>query len=167
MLTLRPTKMLARRMALSVGPSEGPAANPYADWSLHNFIFSRCRYLIVVNTRSLLPVVIPARGITNGPILVKAMMESIGDNLRLSGWGSLFERFILVETGTTKIAPIESRSLLGSINELVFFAKVELNAGVPADAAGFRLREIPMTYLGGTSADRIFPQMAVAESSPK
>lgn len=161
MLTLRPTKTLARRMALSVEPSEGPLANPYADWSLHNFTFSSYRYLIVVNTRSLLPVVIRARGITTGPVLVAALMKSVGDNLRISGWGSLFERFILADAAATKFAPIEGRSLLGSINELVYHAKVELNAGLPAEAAGFRLREIPMTYLGGNSADRIFPLMTV------
>jgi len=49
MLTLRPTKTLARRMALSFEPVGGTVSNPYADWCLHSFTFSSYRYLIAVN----------------------------------------------------------------------------------------------------------------------
>jgi uncharacterized protein DUF6933 len=160
MIILRPTKMLAKRLTLAVAPQEIVPSNPYVDWSVHQFTFSRHRFLIAVNTRSLLPVILSARGIANGPTFAKGILQNIEVHLRAWGWGELWERFVLPEAGTVALAPITSRSVLGSINELVYFASVEMNAGLSPCEASFRLRGIPMTYLKGTSADKVFPHMA-------
>jgi len=81
-------------------------------------------------------------------------------HLRNLGWGDLAEKYLLPKAGAVGIAPIPNRSMLGSINEMVYFASVEMNAGLSPGEASFRLREIPMTYLKGTSAGRVFPHMA-------
>jgi hypothetical protein len=161
MILLRPTKMLAKRLSLTVAARPTAPSNPYADWSVHQFTFSRYRFLVAVNTRSLLPVVMPSRGITDGPTFVRTVLQNIESHLRDTGWGNLADKYLLPEMGAVALAPIESRSLLGSINEMVYFARVEMNAGLSPDEASVRMREIPMTYLeGGTSPDRIFPYMA-------
>jgi len=61
MLTIRPTKMLARRLGLTL-PAVPPAvANRVADWCAHEFQSGRFRYLIFCNTAALLPAVSYAR----------------------------------------------------------------------------------------------------------
>ena len=68
---------------------------------------------------------------------------------------------MLPGSAAARNASIESRSLLGSINELVYFAAVEMSAGVASSEATFRLRQVPVTYLGQKAPEDIFQKMIV------
>lgn len=56
-LTIRPTKMLARRLAIALPPAPPAVANRVADWCEHEFRVGRYRYLMFCSTASLYPVV--------------------------------------------------------------------------------------------------------------
>jgi hypothetical protein len=57
-------------------------------------------------------------------------------------------------------APIPDRAILGSINELIYMAKVFSDLS-PAET-GKKLAETPMTVLGGNSPNRVFPKLTGA-----
>ena len=77
MLTLRPTKMLAKRLKLTVPPTPPPVANRVADWCVHEFRDGRFRYLMFCNTASLYPVVMPGRGVTDDHVLIHSLIEGL------------------------------------------------------------------------------------------
>jgi hypothetical protein len=58
--------MLARRLGIAVPATAPVVTNRVADWCAHEFRVSRYRYLIFCNTASLYPVVMAARGVTDG-----------------------------------------------------------------------------------------------------
>ena len=77
--------------------------------------------------------------------------------------GELEARFhhrILIEGPNFQWAPIPGKSVLGSINELVFLAKCRLeerDCG-PEELSRW-LAQTPMMALGGNSPDRVFPKL--------
>ena len=66
MLTIRPTKILARRLGIELPKAPPVVTNRVADWCAHEFRVARYRYLIFCNTASLYPVVMMATGVTDG-----------------------------------------------------------------------------------------------------
>lgn len=160
MLTIRPTKMLAKRLGIEVPPVPPLVTNRVADWCAHEFRVSRHRYLIFCNTASLYPVVMMASGVTDGPKLAARLMGGLQTCLRGGEWESQFQRRILVEGPFIQWAPIPGKALLGSINELVFAAKIGLQSREygPEELSRW-LAQTPMTVLGGKSPDRVFPKL--------
>lgn len=159
-LTIRPTKMLARRLGIEVPPVPPVVTNRVADWCAHEFKVSRQRYLLFCNTASLYPVVMMATGVTNGPELVLRLMGGLQSCLRGGKLETQFERRIVAEGPFVQWAPIPGKSVLGSINELVFLAKCGLEDGVggPEELSRW-LAKTPMSALGMNSPDRVFPKL--------
>ena len=161
MLTIRPTKMLAKRLGIEVPPVPPAVANRVADWCAHEFKVSRHRYLIFCNTASLYPVVMMATGVTDGPKLVARLMGGLQTCLRGGQVETQFQRRILVEGPLIQWAPIPGRSMLGSINELIFLAQCGLQddpAITPPELSHW-LARTPMSALGMNSPDRVFPKL--------
>jgi hypothetical protein len=159
MIVLRLTKMLAKRLSLTVAPQAIDSTNPYADWCVHQFSFVRHRFLIAVNTRSLLPVVMPARGATDRATLITRVLQQVEMHLRDRGWSELFEEFILPEASAVILGTIDNRSLQSSINDLIFLASAYLESGLSVSDVNFRLGEAPMGYLEMDHPRMVFPRM--------
>ena len=162
MLTIRPTKMLARRLRLGATAEIMPVVtNRVADWCAHEFLVSRRRYLIFCNTASLYPVVTEARGVTDDDTLVRRLLAALRLNLADGPLGFAYERWIAPGGAEVQWAPIPDRPALGSINELVFAAKWGLIDGKsPAELSGW-LAQTPLSVLGMNSPDRVFLKIAV------
>ena len=131
-----------------------------ADWCAHEFLVSRRRYLIFCNTASLYPVVTEARGVTDQDALVKCLMTALRLNLADGPHAYAYERWIAPGGTEVQWAPIPDRSVLGSINDLIFAAKWGLVDGKsPAELSGW-LARTPLSVLGMNSPDRVFPKIA-------
>ena len=160
MLTIRPTKMLARRLGIELPKAPPVVANWVADWCVHEFRVSRHRYLIFCNTASLYPAVMMARGVTDGPKLAARLLGGLQTCLRGGKLELQFQQRIVVEGPFIQWAPIPGRSVLGSINELIFSAKVGLeHRDYGPEELSRWLARTPMMALGGNSPDRVFPTL--------
>jgi len=159
-LTLRPTKVLAGRLDIQLPATTQPVTRPFADWCVHRFRAERFEYLIFVNTVSLLSVVTAARGVADEGALIERLVTALREYCRSSGRDLQFEQLIAPETGSVEFAVIGERSLLSSINELVFHAGYHLAHGDSPMAVSDRLNEIPMKFVEMSSPGRAFAAMA-------
>lgn len=162
MLTLRPTKMLARRLHLTVPATPPPVANRVADWCAHEFTAQRHRYLLFWHTAAFLPVLVPGRGVRDEHDLIM----QLADGLKLVMDGTDLEfhhrRWIAPELGAMQWAPIPSRSVLGTMNDLMRIAKYHIIEGDESPVElSLRLSETPLTALGMNSPEKAFRSLRV------
>jgi hypothetical protein len=157
MLTLRPTKILARRLHLNVPAVPPPVTNRVADWCAHEFRVARHRYLLFWNTAAFLPVLMDGRGVRDDHDLILRLAGGL--KLVMGGTELEFhyQRWIAPELGIVQWAPIPSRSVLGTMNDLMIMAKYHLDAGDQSPVElSLRLAETPLSALGMNSPDRAF-----------
>jgi hypothetical protein len=97
--------------------------NPYADGSCNLFTTDRTQYIIVSNTKSLLSAVMYGRGITDVSHFVKRVLITIQEFTDEDGLPSVYQQFIAPTSGTVAFAKALNRSVTGSMNDLIKFAK--------------------------------------------
>ena len=141
------TKIKAGRLA------ENPLGeNPYADWSCNVFTAGRSQYIIVTNTASLYSCVMHGKGITDDNRFVVRTPGTIREFMDDDGQAFAYQRFITPATDSVCFAKALNRSVTGSMNELIKFAKywlVEDDLG-PHDI-GFKLND---TLLSATARNK-------------
>lgn len=122
--------------------------NPYADWTARLFMADRSQYILITNTASLYSVVIFGKGITNSNYLIHKMMDMLRDVMEKDGLRLIYEKQIAPQGGLFSFSKSSNRSVIGSMNDLVYQAQVclEHDELSPYDLA-FRLNEVPMSYL--------------------
>jgi hypothetical protein len=115
---------------------------PIADWTSHLFFFERTPYILVSNTKTLYSTVLFAKGITDDSVFIVRVMNHLREFMEADGVAFAYGRFISPRTGLIRFASTFSRSVTGSMNELVNYAKVFLadEETSPFDL-GFRLND--------------------------
>ena len=148
MITLRPTQMLAQRISAIVPAAPVPVELPYTDWCAHTFTAQRYRYVILTNTFSLLSVVAPGTGLTTEDAFVRHAISAIREYLRASQRTSALERLVGPAGDEVRLARLSDRAVMGSMNELIYLAKLDLIEGglSPAETSE-RLNEVPLSML--------------------
>jgi hypothetical protein len=157
MLTLRPTKMLARRLHLAVPAAPPPVTNRVADWCAHEFTASRHRSLLFWNTAAFLPVLVHGRGVRDDCDLIMRLIDGLklvmtGNDLEFH-----FQRWIVPELAAVQLAPIPSRSVLGTMNDFMIMAKYHLAARnqSPLEISEL-MAKAPLSALGMNSPAKAF-----------
>ena len=156
MFTLRPTKKLARQLGLTIPAEPPPVVSRVADWCAHIFPLGDEPWLIFCNTASLYPVFASSAGVTDGESLVRRaggmILQVLRDN-RHSLQADILER----ELTQYQWAPIPGRSVLGSINELIWLGEAwfDDDALTPAVLSD-QLGKTPMSALGMNNPTRAF-----------
>jgi hypothetical protein len=100
--------------------------NPYADWSCNLFTADRTQYIIVSNTKSLYSAVMYGKGVTDVSQFVRRVLITIQEFTDEDGLLSVYQRFIAPSSGTVAFAKVWNRSVTGSMNDLIQFAKHRL-----------------------------------------
>ena len=160
MLTIRPTKMLARRLGIELPATPPAVSNRVADWCAHEFRTQRFKYLIFFNTASLYPVLTYARGVTDDHELIERLTEAMKLNLEGTKLEFQYQRWIAPELAAVQWAPIPDRSIMGSMNDLILMAKYHLKyEGDSPVELSRKLAQAPMSMLGMRSPDRVFPTL--------
>lgn len=164
MFTLRPTSMLAKRIGATIPAATVAVQTPHTDWCAHVFTAQRHRYLILTNTHSLLSVVTSGKGITTEGAFVRHSLAAIAEYFRSSGRQFVLDRLIAPAAAEVQLARLSDRAVMGSINELIFQAKLELIEGqLSASETSERLNEVPLSMLwkrrAGSCPTSAFDQM--------
>ena len=160
MLTIRPTKMLARRLGIGLPAVPPVITNRVADWCAHEFRVSRYRYLMFCNTASLYPVVTYAKGVRDDHSLIERLVETLKLNLTGTELEFQFQRWIVPELAAVQWAPIPGRSVLGGMNEMISMAKYSRqHRDEPPGELSRWLAETPLAPLGMNSPKRVFPTL--------
>jgi hypothetical protein len=139
------TKLAAK---LKVTPQEALSLdpNPFADWSAHIFTAERTQFLIVTNTASLYSTVLPGRGVANDRQFIERALSALRGFMEDDGLLFIYERFIAPASGTVQFSKALSRSVTGSMNDLIFHAKVWLTEReLSTHDTAFKLNEIPFS----------------------
>jgi hypothetical protein len=128
--------------------------NPYADWSCYLFTADRTQYIILSNTKSLYSCVMYGRGISNDSVFIERAMSTLREFMEDDGQAFVYQKFIAPTSGTVSFAKALSRSVTGSINDLIIHATSWLEEGEmsPHDV-GFKLNDVLLSVLGHGKAD--------------
>ena len=118
-------------------------AAPIADWTSHLFFSDRTPYILASNTYALYSVVLYAKGITNDSVFISGVMAALREFMEADGLAFAYDRFIMPRSDLIRFASTFSRSVTGSMNELIAFARVLLadEETSPFDL-GFRLNDV-------------------------
>lgn len=148
-MILRLSQKLAKKLKTSTTDTLPLDENPYADWSAHLFTADRTQYIIMTNTKSLYSTVMYGKGVTDDSRFIERALSTIRDFMEDDGQAFVYQRFIAPALGTVRFAKALNRSVIGSMNELVYHAKVWIVAGgLSPHEVGFKLNDIPMSVLG-------------------
>ena len=140
-----------------------PGDNPYADWSCHPFSANRTQFVILTNTKSLYSCVMYGKGITDDSRFIERAQSTIRESLGDDGQAFVYQKFIAPASGTVSFAKALSRSVTGSMNDMIYHAKMWLieNELSPFDV-GVKLNEMPMSALGYENPREKFKKLTAA-----
>lgn len=154
-MIFRLSEKLAKKLKEGKLPAVPLDENPYTDWSAHLFTADRTQYIIAVNTKALYSVVMFGKGITDGGVFIDRALGCIREFMEGDGQSFVYERFIAPASGSVRFAKALDRSVTGSLNELVKFAKYWLETGeVSPYEVGFRLNDTLLSAIAPSKKDR-------------
>ena len=127
--------------------------NPYADWSCNLFTAGRTQYILVSNTASLYSCVMHGKDITDDSRFIERMLSTIRDFMGDDGQAFAYQQFIAPTSGSVTFAKSLNRSVTGSMNDLIKFAKHWLaEDDLSPHDVGFKLNDILLSALATTKA---------------
>lgn len=159
-MLFRPSLKLAKRMKVSKLVELPLNGNPLGDWSGNIFNVSRTQYIILSNTKSLYSCLMLAKGITTQQAFVARASETIRDFMEQDGQPSNVCSLISNADMSASFAKSLSRSVIGSMNDLVFGAKLMLSDGIDEHEVSVRLNETPLKALKYANPREVFGQIA-------
>jgi hypothetical protein len=153
-MIFRSSETLAKKLKVGRLPSSLLDENPCADWSAHLFRADRAQYIIVSNTLSLYSVVLFGQGITDDSQFIGRALSALREFMEDDGQTFIYQRFIAPASARVRFAKALDRSVTGSINELVKFAKAWLEeGGVAPHDVGFRLNDFLLSAIASSKKD--------------
>lgn len=169
MMIFRLTAKLAKKIGLDPLPllSRDKGKDPLLDWSAHLFTVQRTQYILVTNTESLYSMVMSGRGITTDRQFIQSVRTGLQAFLAGQGYHSKGAMDLPSPDRDASFAKITDRRILGSMNDLIFQAKIRLEEGqqMPLEVS-FCLNETPMSYLKYRSPKSVFQQLLRQEGEP-
>jgi len=144
MYALRCTQHLLRKLHFRVSPGdEAPTTTALGDWFVRDYNLGRHRLLLGTSSASLLTVIIPARNLPEMgirlPVAVRELLVALGTPL--AQLNSEIDAM-----GSARLARTNSRSVLGSMNDMAVMADAYLEGAViPGGllAAELKMAEAP------------------------
>ena len=156
MVTIRCTQKLLRRLRLT---EDTPASTTVlGDWYA-NILFSRPQHLVLcVSERTLLPVVLPAKGIET---LAQRLSVAVGEVLLQLGVSPGLIQRERDEMRNFTFGRTQNRRVLGSLNDFMFllahYSKARPDATLTEHA--LHLARTPCTPIGHSSPDRVTSEL--------
>jgi hypothetical protein len=170
-MIFRLSQKLSARTKVRTGTVLPLDDNPFADWSAHVFSADRTQFIIICNTKSLYSTVMYAKGVTDDNRFIKQALSSLREFMEDDGQAFIYHQFIAPTCGSVHFSKALDRSVIGSLNDLVYHATVWLTGGElsPHDV-GFKLNNIPFSPLAYANPREAFKSMLpqpVTESTRK
>ena len=159
-MIFRLSQKLAKKIKEVPSQSLPPDSNPFADWSCHLFTADRTQYVILTNTPSLYSTVMYGRGITCDYELINRALDCVREFMVDDGQEFIYRRLIAPASATARFSKALNRSVIGSMNELVYHATMWLTEGdLPPFDTSFKLNEIPMSPLDYRNPREVFKSL--------
>jgi len=158
MFTLHCTQKLRDRLKRPL-VSEVPAASTIlGDWYA-TVLFWKPQLALLVNERTLLPVLLPLAPADTLPERVAPELRRV---LAAHGIDPAFIERELAAMAEVVVAKTSNRSVVGTMNEFAFAAGVYRDLGDAADLVGLaiRLAKTPCSAIGYNSPDRLLREIA-------
>lgn len=148
MFTLRCTRVLLKRLKVRPEPSPPVSTTKLGDWYA-NLLYTRPQQLILcVSDRTLLPVVLLAKGIE--PVAVR-LTAQVGEMLRAMGIAETVIKSELAAMSDAMISTTASRRVLGSMNDFASLLEVYLPHEDTLMQAALKVAEAPCSPIGMNS----------------
>ena len=146
MLVLNCTKKLAKRLSFEFAENPGESTNKLGPWTANSFNIGRFPMIILTNDKTLLTTVIPLKETRTFHDRFLMSLELLFQSIALSSAEILSE---LQEMSEMQFTTRTSRSVLGSMNDFVFHARVAINqeSDLSLPALSFELSSIPCSPL--------------------
>ncbi len=160
-MIIRLSSKLAGRIKARVTTTLRADPKPLADWSAHVFTADRTPYILITNTASLYSVVTLACGVTNDASLITRAVSCLGEQMADDNLQAPFLSVVKPSSAAVNFSKALNRSITGSMNDLVFHAKVwliEANLS-PCDTAT-KLNNIPFSALKYLKPREVFAGLA-------
>ena len=165
MMVVRLTTKLAKKIGARELESLPCDPNPFADWTAHLFTQSRRQYILIANTHTLYSVVMRGSGLTSPSAFLAAMRDCLAEYLAYDELNAAFNRLILPAMGTITYGKTLNRSVTGSMNDLVHFARCYMADGdLSLMDVSSKLNEAPMSFLEYDSPGAAFGAIALGSS---
>ena len=147
-MIFRVTQRLAKKIKVAADVALPPHDNPFLDWTANLFMVSRWQCILLTNSKSLYSVVLPGKGVPDEQAFVERSLKALDDCLMRDGVIGLYEAEIVPAIDSVSFCKASDRSVLASMNQLVFQVKYDLiEMGHPLPLVNQRLNRIPMSKL--------------------
>lgn len=158
-VTLRRTQKLATTLSVS-SPDPPPSTTALGDWYVNRFIVDRKPLLLLLSSRSLLPILLPARDLRSLPA---RLCDVVGQRLRRFGIDSRLIQAELAAMRPVHVAKTADRSVVGIMVDFANMTPYHLDAGAWDETtlpfAEARLTETPCFASRG-NVQTVFPDQA-------
>ncbi len=124
MFTLRCTQKLLCRGLTDAGGTGRTPTTVLGDWYAHVLVTRPHHLVLCVSERTLLPVVVLAKAADRLP---SRLVESLVPVLQRVGVEDAAVQYELAEMGACSVGRTASRSVVGSMNEVLFFLQISLD----------------------------------------
>jgi hypothetical protein len=134
--------------------------NPLLDWNMNLFISNRIQYVILTNTTSLYSMIMTGRGITSEKQFVHEALSCMHEFMIHSGNEAIYENLIEPENENILYSRIVDRRISGSMNDLIFQAKIYLDhEHTSLFEVSSLINNSPMSYLNYRSPKKEFEEL--------
>jgi hypothetical protein len=127
-MLIRFTQKLSKKLKIGSLAQIEEDPGPFIEWYATLFTAERAQYILTTESKSLLSVVIYGRGVTDDNIFITRWLESMREYFLKIGKRLVFEKIIGPRAGQFIYAKTASRSILGSMNDMVSMSKFMLPA---------------------------------------
>jgi hypothetical protein len=165
-MILRLTAKLGKKIGFMPTQTLAPEENPFADWVGNLFTAQRTQYIMVSNSASLYSIILPGKGITDDSEFIERTKESMDQFMRDDGLEFIFRRLVVPHLGTFQYSKAGNRRVLGSMNDLIYYAKVLLiqRQMSPSETA-LLINETPLSYLQDDRPRNCFTAMTPSDGN--
>ncbi|MBC8549865.1 MAG: hypothetical protein H8D23_09450 [Candidatus Brocadiales bacterium] len=144
------TANLAKRITVKPVSNVKRSQEPHLDWHANMFKLGRSQMIIVTNSVCLVSFVFGGAGMNDPSTFSKQVINHLVDYIRNWNLEEYADMFNKINPEEIVIAKTDDRSVLGSMNDLVWLAK---NHQVPGRVylgdLSYQLNHAPMSMLGG------------------
>ncbi len=142
-MIFRVTNKLAKRIHVNPAPLPEEEVSPYIDWASNSFIANRSHYIVLMNSRTLLSTVLPAKGITNTKKFAAEALRSIETILEYYSFDQVFKTQIEPASNNVMFTKVANPKLNGYMVDLVHHARDHICNGLSTLVTATRLNQIP------------------------
>jgi hypothetical protein len=146
LMTFRFTKDAMEKLKINIEPNSNSSDSTIFEWFVGVFYVKQKKYYITTNAMTLYSVLSLGTGICNRKEDFINVLDDFFNQMLRDGLGKYFEKYVMSSISESLIKKTNNRSVLGSMNDMIFMAKLCLQEESIKDATS-RINKSPMSYI--------------------